>query len=305
MGREVSAPDEPLPVGKWHKNAALFLATTASVFFVGTFHAGDLAHSWQFAIPLLAILLFHEFGHWFAARIHRVRASLPYFIPFPIGLLGTLGAVINMPERIRSRNALLDIGAAGPLAGMVVALPTMFVGIALSPVERLPETGYILEGQSLLYGVVKWLVHGHIPEGHDVILHPAAFAAWAGFLITSINLLPWGQLDGGHIAYALFGERQDDYGRWVRRALLVLFAGNAIYFLGRHLAYARGTLGDAMSNSAFWLVWYGLTALLGRISGHDHPPCEPGDLGPKRRVVAWACLVLFFALLMPTPWATY
>jgi membrane-associated protease RseP (regulator of RpoE activity) len=182
----------------------------------------------------------------------------------------------------------------------------MFVGIALSPVIELPPSGYAQEGQSLLYALVKWLVHGAIPANHDVTLHPTAFAAWAGFLITSINLLPWGQLDGGHIAYALFGEKQNRYARWVRQLLLVLFVANATRFLGPHLfGTSELPLSKAVSNSTFWLVWYGFTAVLGRVSGDDHPPCEPGELSPRRRIVAWACLALFLALFMPVPFAEY
>src|SRR5690606_7442838 len=163
---------------------------------------------------------------------HRVPASLPYFLPVPIVWFGTMGAIITMPERIRSRIALLDIGAAGPLAGMVVAIPTMVVGLRLSEVAPLGSDSYIQEGQSLLYWAIKRVVLGPIPDGSDVHLHPTAFAAWGGFLITMINLLPWGQLDGGHIAYALLGEKQNALARWVRRSLLGLFAYNVILFSG-------------------------------------------------------------------------
>lgn len=309
----------PPPIGPWRLNALLFALTTLSVFGAGAIYTAttterwllypkgweSYTEAWQMAVPLLGILLFHEFGHWFAARAHGVPASLPYFLPLPISLLGTLGAVISMPERIRSRNALLDIGAAGPLAGMVVALPAMFVGVALSPVLPVPEHGQ-QEGQSLLYWAVKTLVHGPIPPGHDLFMHPTALAAWGGFLITSINLFPWGQLDGGHIAYALFGQRQDKYGVYFRRGLLFLFLCNAVYFLGPHvLGTATAPLEVSLGNTSFWLIWYGFTGLLGRFTGHEHPPCGPGDLSPRRRVVAWGCLVLFVLLFMPTPMAFY
>jgi membrane-associated protease RseP (regulator of RpoE activity) len=280
-------------------NVVLFVLTVVSVF---------LTHGWHFAVPLLAILLAHEFGHYFAARYHRVPASLPYFIPVPfIGLFGTLGAVIAMPSRIRSRNALLDIGASGPIAGMIVAIPVLLWGLAHSPVQ--PSSGsYTQEGQSLLYFALKWLVHGSIPEGHDVFLKAtdpgggAAFAGWGGLLLTMINLLPFGQLDGGHIAYALFGEKQNRAAVWFQRALLVLF----LYVLATNLLPAlesdqEGAVALAIGNSMFWLVWYGMLALLVRLSGRDHPPCEPGGLSPWRRVVGWFCLVLFVLLFMPRP----
>jgi membrane-associated protease RseP (regulator of RpoE activity) len=274
-------------------NLLLFVLTVVSVF---------VTNGWKFAVPLLAILLAHEFGHYFAARYHRVPASLPYFIPVPfIGLFGTMGAIIAMPARIRSRNALLDIGASGPIAGLLVALPVLFWGVAHSPVLPHGES-YTQEGQSLLYFAVKWLVHGPIPEGRDVYLHPAAFAGWAGLFLTMINLFPFGQLDGGHIAYALFGEKQNRVAPWFRHALLGLFvyvlATNVLPVLGSN---KEGAFMLAIGNSLSWLVWYAVLGLLSHFSGRDHPPCEPGELSPWRRAVAWLCLVLFVLLFMPRP----
>jgi membrane-associated protease RseP (regulator of RpoE activity) len=290
----------------------LFVLTVASVFSAGV-PAGESGdprawlRAWTFAVPLLTILLAHEFGHFIAAQFHRVPASLPHFLPLPIGPLGTLGAVIGMPDRIRSRNALLDIGAAGPLAGMVVALPVLAIGLSHSRIEPLGPDGYIQEGQSLLYLLMKRLFVGPIPAGSDVLLHPTAFAGWAGLLITMINLLPWGQLDGGHIAFALFGPRQHQFARWFRRALLLLFAYNLWVFV---VPVTRGTssmpYGQALGNSMFWLTWFGITALLAFLSrGADHPPVDDGELSSGRRGVAWLCLALFVVLFMPTPIAMY
>lgn len=260
---------------------------------------------WPFAVPFLLILLFHEFGHWVAAVRHRVPASLPYFIPLPfLGGFGTLGAVIVMPERIRSRDALLDIGAAGPLAGMVVALPTMVLGLNLSEVREQLPGGYIQEGQSLLYSLIKFCVLGPMPENQDVYLHPTAFAAWAGFLITMINLLPWGQLDGGHIAYALLGERHHRIARRLRLGLLLLFAYNVARFALPVLAGSSSMAWSyVVGNSWFWLIWFFITGVLGRVGGHEHPPVEPGALSRGRRWVAVGCLSLFVLLFMPTPLA--
>src|SRR5688572_30026696 len=183
-----------------------------------------LLDGWTFAVPLMSILLAHEFGHFIAGRIHGVDVSPPFFIPMPIPPLGTMGAVIRMRRPIRTRNALLDVGAAGPLAGMVVAVPVLIWGLLLSDVRPLPETGYLMEGRSLLYLGLLHAVHGSIPAGHDVFLSPTAFAGWAGLLVTMINLLPVGQLDGGHVAYALLGPKQDDWSLRIRRALPVLAA---------------------------------------------------------------------------------
>jgi Zn-dependent protease len=299
----------------WRINAALFLATLASVFMVGREYCiasgvvdeqASLLAGWPFAVPLMLILLFHEFGHWLAARAHGVPASLPYFLPMPVVLFGTLGAVITMPERIRSRNALLDIGAAGPLAGMVVAVPTMLIGLSLSEVRPQSPGNYIQEGQSLLYWLLKRVALGPMPEGHDVFLHPTALAAWGGFFVTMINLLPWGQLDGGHIAYALLGDAHHRIARWIRFGLLGLFAYNvAIFVLPVASGSASWGYGEALNNSSFWLLWFFVTYLMGRAGGFEHPPCEPGRLTRSRVWVARACLLLFIALFMPTPLAIY
>jgi membrane-associated protease RseP (regulator of RpoE activity) len=308
---------EPAPRSGWHISLLLFVATVGSVFIAGQAaveatglvdpSASTLLDGWPFAVPFLAIFVCHEFGHWIFARLHGVPASLPYFIPLPfVSWFGTMGAVIVMPDRIRSRNALLDIGAAGPLAGMLVAVPTMVIGLQLSPVEPVSTSGYIQEGQSLLYTLIKYLVLGPIPQGYDVQLHPTAFAAWGGFLITMVNLVPWGQLDGGHVAYALFGQRQDRFARWVYRSLPLLFVYNLLQFalpvLKRHAALDYG---EVFFNSAFWLSWFVLLTVMGRYNGGEHPPCEPGELSTGRRVVAVLTLALFVGLFMPTPFAMH
>ena len=267
----------------------------------------ELCTGWVYAVPLMTILLCHEFGHYIAARLHRVPASLPFFLPLPVvSPFGTLGAVITMPERIRSRNALLDIGAAGPIAGICVALPVLVYGLSLSPVEAQSTGYYIQEGQSLLYMALKWLVKGPIPAGHDVLLHPTATAGWVGLFVTMINLIPWGQLDGGHIAFALLGPVQNRIARGVRYLVLGFFVYNLVSFV---LPVLRGTsqmpMGVAIGNSSTWLVWFALLSLLGRATGHAHPPFEPGALSPSRRRVAIGCLILFVLSFMPTPLANY
>jgi membrane-associated protease RseP (regulator of RpoE activity) len=321
-----SGDPQPSDELHWQRPALLFALTVVSIFYAGATHrilytAGingaatepsfrqtlaQIHTGWTFAVPLLAILLAHEFGHFFAARAHRVPASLPYFLPLPVGF-GTLGAVIAMSGRIRSRNALLDIGASGPLAGMVVAIPVLVIGLKLSPVTPLPVDGYSQEGQSLLYWLLKRVVLGPIPAGHDVFLSPTALAGWVGFLITMLNLLPWGQLDGGHIAYALFGKRQDAAARWFRAALIPLALGNLAWFaLPIALGRSTMTFGLALLNSLFWFVWWGVLGILALISGgHEHPPCEPGPLSPGRKVVAGFSLLLFVLLFMPRHMTIY
>jgi membrane-associated protease RseP (regulator of RpoE activity) len=281
---------------------ALFVATLASLFVTGAMQvypegeawslAGllrNLPRGWTFAIPMMAILLCHEFGHYFAARWHGVPASLPYFIPLPfLSPFGTMGAVISMPERIRSRNALLDIGAAGPLAGLVVALPVLAIGLSRSPVV-VPSGGWV-EGQSILYIAMKRAFVGDIPPGHDVLLDPTAFAGWAGLFVTVLNLLPIGQLDGGHVAYALFGPLQDRIARVLHGALPLVFVYNLVTF-------------RSAEPGLVWLVWFGLLFVLTRATGGNHPPTEsPHEpLSPARRGIGLVCLALFVLLFMPTP----
>lgn len=292
----VAAPEalEPTTWQRVRVNVLLFVLTVASVYVTGGF---------AFMLCLLGILLAHEFGHYFAARYHRVPASLPYFIPLPfLSPFGTAGAVISMRGAIRSRNALLDIGASGPLAGMVVAVPVLAWGLAHSEVNTMAPP-YIQEGQSLFYLAVKWLILGPIPAGQDVELHPVAFAGWAGLFVTMINLLPFGQLDGGHIAYALLGELQNRIARWIRWALLPLFLYNVASFgVPMLLGTVEPDWWGAFGNSLFWLFWFAILGLLARLSGgSDHPPTERGELSPWRRGVAWFSLVLFVVLFMPTP----
>src|SRR6478609_5500351 len=315
---ERDASDDEREPTKFGLNLLLFVLTTLSVFWSGASlldesliesldprRLFEIWRGWPFALPLMAILVAHESGHYVAARLHRVPASLPFFIPLPkLSPFGTLGAIIGMSGRIRSRVALLDIGAAGPLAGMVVALPVLAIGLSKSPI--LPNSEhYTQEGQSLLYMMMKRVFAGPIPDGSDVQLHVTAMAGWVGLLITMINLLPWGQLDGGHIAFALFGEPQHSIARWVRRSLLVLFAFNVARFVGPVLLHKSSLdMGYAVANSLFWLIWFGFTGLIAAISGGaDHPPFEPGELGRGRRAVAWLCLIMFLLLFMPTPWA--
>ena len=295
----------------WALPLTLIALTFASTLFSGAVQVlGDIPRSlaqlgtgWAYSLPLMAILLAHEFGHFFAGKYHRVDVSPPYFIPLPFLGLGTLGAVIQIRERIRSRNALLDIGAAGPLAGMAVALPVLLYGLASSPVEPLPEGPMLLEGQSLLYLALLYVLKGPSPEGYDIMLNPTAFAGWVGLLITMLNLIPFGQLDGGHIGYALLGRRQNRISRQVIRLLpLVAVLVGAAYGIPAYLQGLRGeALGHEVAAGLSWLFWALLLWLLTRATGPGHPPTDDPYLSPRRRLVGWLTLVLFVLLFMPSP----
>jgi membrane-associated protease RseP (regulator of RpoE activity) len=293
----------------WTLPLILMAATFLSTFYVGSGMVlgrtpatlAELGTGWVFSVPLMGILMAHEFGHFFAGKYHDVDISPPFFIPVPFFLLGTMGAVIQMRERIRSRNALLDIGAAGPLGGMAVAVPVVIYGIASSPVEALPEANYMVEGHSLLYAGLLTALKGPIPAGYDIMLTPTALAGWAGLLVTMINLLPFGQLDGGHIAYALLGPRQDRISAWVIRGLpLLALIVCAAYGIPSYLA---GDRGDRLVYNATagmqWFVWALVLLALTRATGAKHPPTEDSNLSPARRIVGWGTLSLFLLLFMP------
>ncbi len=306
-GQPYVRPDAHGP--RWTIPLLLIGLTFLSTAYVGAIMEGvdptrirDLAAGVPFSFPLMAILLAHEFGHYLAARRHGVPTSPPYFIPMPVFMLGTMGAIIAMRGRIRRRDALLDIGASGPLAGLVVAIPVLIYGMVESPVQPIPpDEPYLLEGRSLLYVALLYLLKGPIPEGHDIMLSSTAFAGWAGLLITMINLLPIGQLDGGHIAYALFDRRQIDFSRRMRRLLPLL---GVLIALGYGLsAYAEGKRGDALQNEFQaglpWLTWWILLTILARLSRIEHPPTDPGELSGRRQRVAILTLFIFALLFMP------
>jgi membrane-associated protease RseP (regulator of RpoE activity) len=309
--RESSVPPPAPQRSRLWLHLLLFALTLASMQITAMSggalpgHSAFVTGAYQ-AVSLLGILLVHEAGHYIASRLHRVPASLPFFVPLPFLGFGTLGAVITMNDRIRSRKALLDIGAAGPIAGMVVALPILYVGLRMSEVTPLGKDGYIQEGQSILYWLMKRVAVGPIPEGSDVMLHPMAFAGWGGLFLTMLNLLPWGQLDGGHIAFALFGKDQHRFARWFRSGLLLAFAYNVVMFLiPALLQRSRQTWVEALGTCSFWLIWYGITGAMKHFAGEDHPPFEPAPLGRPRQLVAIGCLVLFVLLFLPTPMALY
>ncbi len=256
-----------------------------------------------YSATLMTILLVHEMGHFIAGRIHRVRLSLPYFIPIPFAL-GTFGALIAMPP-LESRKKLLDVGAAGPIAGLVVSTITMAVGLRLSEVSTIePGVVVLQEGQSLYYMAVKLLVLGPMPAGHDVFLHPVAWASWIGFLVTMLNLLPVGQLDGGHVAYAVLGERQNRYSGYLHLGLVGLGIGvTAFYGLGAIIARLpwQEVAMQAQTGLA-WFMWALILYIFKRLGRVYHPPApDPAPLGSGRIAVGALCLLLFILLFMPVP----
>ena len=288
-------------------HALLFALTCASTYLTG----GGGRDGAIFAGTLMTILVCHEMAHYVAARRHGIDVSLPYFIPLPLIGMGTLGAVIKMRSPITRRDALADVGASGPLAGLAVAIPLLVVGLVQSEVKVITEEG-LIEGNSILYAGLKLLVKGQLlPSGGagapmlDVELGPMAMAAWVGLLVTFINLIPIGQLDGGHIAVALLGNRHERLAPWLHAGL----AGVGAVVLGALSleAHAAGRdLVDSLSYGAAgalpWLIWVGLLVLMRRMGGGMyHPEVGPEPLSPSRRALCLLAAVVFLLLFTPVP----
>jgi len=293
-------------------NILLFFLTVMTTFWAGFLYEATspptsiydiLKIGWRFALPLLGILLAHEMGHYIAARIHKVKATLPYFIPFPF-FFGTLGAIIRIKERIRSRKALLDIGVAGPLAGLLVTIPVLIIGISTSEIRPLkPDSIYLMEGHCLLYSFLIYIIHGKIPEGYDIFINSTAFAGWAGLFITMLNLLPIGQLDGGHIAYALLGERQNKISGFFHLSLIFLGIGIGAYY--GILAYLRGANTEVLLHESLtgfnWIVWATVLKLLEKLGTKKHPPVDDMEIDRIRLYIGIFTMILFLFLFMPVP----
>lgn len=288
-------------------NALLFALTCASTYMTG----GGGRDGAIFAGTLMTILVCHEMAHYVAARRHGIDVSLPYFIPLPLIGMGTLGAVIKMRSPIQRRDALADVGASGPLAGLLVAIPLLIVGLMQSPVQLVTEEG-LIEGNSLLYAGLKLLVKGQLlPSGGagtpmvDVQLGPMAMAAWVGLLVTFINLIPIGQLDGGHIAVALFGNRYERVVRWLHGGLAAV-GSVVLVTMSLEARCAGRDVWDALAYGASgalpWAIWVGLLLVMRKLSaGQYHPPVGPEPLSVSRRRLCLLAAVVFLLLFTPVP----
>ena len=288
------------PRPQWQTYAihvGLFAAACGTTYWKGGF---------AFAASLMGILLAHELGHYVVARHHKVAVSLPFFIPLPPQFsLGTLGAVIRMPDAITDRRKLFDVGAAGPIAGMLVAVPLLVIGLQHSEIGPI-DPDSMLEGNSLLYACLKLAVFGRwLPGGGvDVQLHPMAFAAWVGLLVTMINLIPIGQLDGGHIAQALLGQRHEALSRRLHIAMPLIGVFCAVMLAATAVA-ADYTIADAALYGARgvlpWMVWATMLWWMRRGSDGYHPPTAEVPLDRSRQWLALGLLVLFIIIFTPVP----
>ncbi len=305
-------------------NIILFILTVLSVLLVGAqpqgtmpadttgqilYLAKSLLTGWPYALSLMSILLAHEFGHYLMSRHHKTLATLPYFIPLPLPPLGTMGAAILMQGTPKNKRVLFDIGVTGPLAGMVVAIPVLLLGLSLSHLDVIRPLGGMveMEGNSLLYLAAKYLTFGQllpapagfggaspfmywvryfftghpIPVGAtDVFIHPVAFAGWAGLLVTALNLIPAGTLDGGHVVYSVFGDR-------AAKAFPVIF----LALLGLGLVWNG------------WWIWAVLLLWLGRV--HAEPLDQITPLDPPRLAIAALTVLILIVTFSPVPFAIF
>lgn len=292
----VEPPPTP-PRFPW-RHLVLFLLTVATTTLAGGLHYASFRFDFSpgtsdfslafwlnglwYSLSILAILGAHEFGHYYACRYYGVDASLPYFLPAPLPLTGTLGAFIRIRQAIPGKRALFDIGIAGPIAGFVVAVPVLLAGMSLSRLARLPAdtSGFVELGEPLLFQAAAWMFWGTPPDGYSVNMHPMAFAAWFGLLATALNLFPIGQLDGGHIAYAVLGRASST----VTLATVSVLVALSLF-------------------SSSWTVWTVLTILMLITFGRHHPPTFDEDI-PLDRTRLWlaaGAVLMFIFCFTPAP----
>lgn len=264
---------------------ALFILTFLSTLTVGALQnginvfrePGRIYEGFPFAFTLMSILLSHELSHYFTSIKHNTKASLPYFIPAPT-MIGTFGAFIKMKSPIQTRKALIDIGASGPIAGFVVSVVASIAGLSYSTLVPVTGTkGAIVLGDSLLFSLLSSFILGAPDPSFEVMLHPVAFAGWIGLFVTSLNLIPIGQLDGGHVAYAFLGEKQIALSRMLVPVLFIL----------------------GLFTWEGWMVWAGLLFILGL----KHPPVMYWELplDNRRRLTGVVALVIFILTFIPWP----
>lgn len=295
---EVAPPESA--ARRWLVHGGWLLATFfATTFFGGWHYVGFVADFGQptaalsydslgfwlgglwFSVSVLAILGAHEAGHYIACRRYGVDASLPFFLPAPLPLTGTFGAFIRIRDVIPHKRALFDIGAAGPFAGFVVAVPVLALGLWWSRLVPMPAHGELVAlGRPLIYRLIEQGIWGTVPADQLLHLHPVARAAWFGLLATALNLFPLAQLDGGHVAYAVFGTRA----RWIT------------------MATAAAILGLAFM-SISWVAWAILMVVGLMVAGVAHPPTadDAQRLDRSRLALAAVAALVFVLCFTPEP----
>lgn len=296
----IASRSEP-GVRQWIISVTLFVLTFLSTSFAGLFYvAGDigfplfravLAHpgllllGLPFSVPLICILLAHELGHYLACRRYQIQCTPPYFIPAPITLVGTFGAFIKIKSQFANKRALFDVGISGPLAGFVFTLPALWIGISLSRIipKSVIPSGQLFFGEPLLFKLLGALILGYSPSTQDMAAHPIAMAGWFGLLVTSLNLMPIWQLDGGHIAYAILGPS-------LQKKISIGFL--SILIMLSFLGWPTPS----------YLLFAVLVMILGARVGFYHPPpLNETDLGPGRRIMGLVAFLVLVLSFTPVP----
>ncbi|UCG29919.1 MAG: site-2 protease family protein [candidate division WOR-3 bacterium] len=270
---------------KYWLNILLFIATILSTILAGSLNSGgnpfsdphDLILGIPFSLSIMAILTCHELGHYFVSRREGMMTTLPYFIPMPLHFIGTFGAIIRMKSIVPSRRSLLRVGMAGPIAGFLVALPISILGIYLSEIRIAPDAEGILRlGDSLLFWIFAKLIHTNIPQGHDLFLHPVAFAGWLGLFVTSMNLIPIGQLDGGHVTFSLFLKKR----RYLYIPIFAAIIGLGLLWLG-------------------WFIWALVASFIARRDPVIQDTLTP--LTTRQKIYALIPFVILVLTFVPQP----
>lgn len=264
----------PLEKSKHHINVLLFIATVATTIFAGyIFGGGNLLDGVAFSVAILSIIGTHEIAHYFAARKYGVEATLPYFIPAPT-LIGTFGAVINVKSPIPNKNALFDLGASGPLAGLIITIPVLFIGIYLSSVVPV-NSNSIIFNPPLLMSIIGSVASPAVPDGYMLQMHPVAFAGWVGVVVTMLNLMPVAFLDGGHIARSIFNKK----------------VHKIVSFIGIVITMALG-----------WIPMAILMAVI-MVMAKQHPGAldNVSKLSKNRKILSVVLIVVFILCLAPFP----
>jgi membrane-associated protease RseP (regulator of RpoE activity) len=288
----------------------LFFVTLVTTFISGFFQGGSISSGISFSAALIFILGTHEMGHFLYGRKYGVNITPPYFIPAPpfISPIGTFGAFIKIKSPISTKRALFDIGIAGPLAGIMAAIPVIIVGIKLSTVVETTSNSLdhgLTLGSPLIFSLISDSIIGKIPEGYDLLLHPVAFAGWIGLFVTALNLIPAGQLDGGHIMYSIFSKK------WHQRTSIIIILVLLLFGIGTQpiIQYFQSHLtGTTLHNYkdififegwAGWLMW----AVLLTFMGTRHPPTMYDDiqLDGKRKFFSLIALFIFIGCFTPMP----
>lgn len=290
----------------------LFILTAVTTFLSGYMISGTYTGGVLFSLSLVAILGAHEMGHYFYGRKYGVSITLPWFIPAPpfLSPIGTFGAFIRIKSRIRARKELFDIGVAGPIAGVVVALPVLFVGLLFSEVVALDSEAFsemktaMSLGNSLVFALFSKMAVGEVAQGYELLLHPVAFAGWIGLFVTALNLMPAGQLDGGHVVYCVFPARWHKTISVATVVSLVIMGVGTTPLLDLADYFGLGMLADFPSWLVFegwvgWLFW----AILLLVIGTSHPPTLSSDteIGAGRKALAFLSLLIFISCLTPVP----